>query len=52
MTKSVSVGRPITMQVVVEHPGPGLGQALATVAGTQDGLHVCHPSPFFAPSAL
>ena len=40
VTKSVGVGRPISIQVSVENPGTVLGQALATVVGTQDGLQV------------
>jgi hypothetical protein len=40
VTKSVGVGKPISIQVSVENPGTVLGQALATVVGTQDGLQV------------
>jgi large repetitive protein len=40
VTKAVSVGRPISIQISVENPGTVLGQALATVVGTQDGLQV------------
>jgi PKD repeat protein len=40
VTKSVSVGKPIAIQVSVENPGTVLGQALATVVGTRDGIQV------------
>jgi hypothetical protein len=40
VAKSTSVGRPISIQVVVDNPGTVLGQALATVVGTQNGLEV------------
>jgi PKD repeat protein len=37
---SVRVGKPISIQVSVENPGTVLGQALATVVGTQNGVQV------------
>jgi PKD repeat protein len=40
VTKSQSVGKPISIQLSVENPGTVLGQALATVVGTQNGKEV------------
>jgi hypothetical protein len=40
VAKSVGVGRPVSIQLSVENPGPVLGQALATVVGMQDGFEV------------
>ncbi|SDX49061.1 PKD domain-containing protein [Thiocapsa roseopersicina] len=40
VTKSASVGKPISISLSVENPGTVLGQALATVVGTQNGFDV------------
>ena len=40
VTKSTSVGKPISLSLSVENPGTVLGQALATVVGTQGGVEV------------
>lgn len=40
VTKSQSVGKPVSIQLTVENPGTVLGQALATVVGTQNGKEV------------
>lgn len=40
VTKSQRVGKPISIQLVVENPGTVLGQALATVVGEQDGVTI------------
>jgi PKD repeat protein len=40
VTKSASVGKPISISLSVENPGTVLGQALATVVGTQNGSEV------------
>lgn len=40
VTKSVRVGKPISIQLAVNNPGPVLGQAMATVVGTMDGVQV------------
>lgn len=40
VTKSVSVGKVVEIELQVENPGPVLGQAIATVVGTQDGKEV------------
>ncbi|MBS3954710.1 MAG: PKD domain-containing protein [Methylomicrobium sp.] len=37
VTKAQSVGKPVSIQLTVENPGTVLGQALATVVGTQNG---------------
>jgi PKD repeat protein len=40
VTKSVSAGKPISISLSVENPGTVLGQAFATVTGTQNGVQV------------
>jgi len=40
VSKTASVGKPISIQLSVENPGTVLGQALATVVGTQNGEEV------------
>ena len=40
VTKSTGVGKPISLQLAVENPGTVLGQALATLVGTQNGVEV------------
>jgi PKD repeat protein len=40
VSKTASVGKPISIQLSVENPGTVLGQALSTVVGKQDGVEV------------
>lgn len=40
VTRSVSVGKSVTIQLLVENPGTVSGQALATVVGVQNGVEV------------
>lgn len=40
VSKTAAVNKPISIQLSVENPGPVLGQALATVTGTRDGIQV------------
>ncbi|MDO8941190.1 MAG: PKD domain-containing protein [Methylicorpusculum sp.] len=40
VTKSQSIGKPVSIQLSVENPGTVLGQALAAVVGMQDGIEV------------
>jgi hypothetical protein len=40
VTSATEVGKPITIQLQVNNPGPVLGQAIATVVGTQNGVEV------------
>lgn len=40
VSKTASLGKPISIQLSVENPGTVLGQALATVVGSQAGVEV------------
>lgn len=40
VTKSTEVGKSVSIQLQVENPGPVLGQAIATVVGSQNGVEV------------
>ena len=46
VSKSVSVGKPVSIQLVVENNGSILGQALATVVGEQKGVEVYRRSQY------